>query len=222
MGEWHAYLHVNPDDPAVGRTSFQVNDFVPPKIEVKASGSITSKNGKSELAVDVAGKYLFGSPADGLDVEAFAKINATRQPYKNWNSFFFGLEEEKFSPIKVELDTTTLDETGKAQLFGTIEDLPDTTVPLEVKITTQVFELGGRAKFANFSLPLKNLDIAIGIDPRFENDRVQENSTAIFEIVTLDRAGNAIPAKNLKYRLLKEHRRYTWFRSSGGWDMKFI
>ena len=218
MGEWHAYLHVNPDDPAVGRTSFQVNDFVPPKIEVKASGSITSKNGKSELAVDVAGKYLFGSPADGLDVKAFAKINARRQPYKNWNSFFFGLEEEKFSPIKVELDTTTLDETGKAQLFGTIEDFPDTTVPLEVKITTQVFELGGRAKVANFSLPLKNLDIAIGIDPRFENDRVQENSTAIFEIVTLDRAGNAIPAKNLKYRLLKEHRRYTWFRSSGGWD----
>ena len=33
MGEWHAYLHVNPDDPAVGRTSFQVNDFVPPKLK---------------------------------------------------------------------------------------------------------------------------------------------------------------------------------------------
>ena len=58
----------------------------------------------------------------------------------------------------------------------------------------------------------------IGIKPRFENNEVASDSRAVFDIVTLDRLGKAIAADSLKYRLLKEHRSYTWFRQSGAWD----
>ena len=221
MGEWNAYLYLNPNDKSLGEVSFQVNDFVPPKIEVKVEGSIAADPKSASFLVDVSADYLFGAPAAGLEMTVFAKIQKQRHPYVNWGNFSFGLQEETFNPIDVNIEfenNSFLDKLGKEKLSGIIKKYPDVTVPLQLDITASVFELGGRPRTKRIALPLNNLEMAIGIKPRFENDRVASDSRAVFDVVALDRSGKTLTAEGLKYRLLKEHRSYTWFRQSGAWD----
>jgi hypothetical protein len=118
----------------------------------------------------------------------------------------------------VDIEEGKLDQGGKTTLLASLKEYPDVTVPLDVEIWARVFELGGRPRAAKVTMPLNNLEKAIGIHPLFEKGRVAENSKALFEIAVLNRAGEQIGAENLEYTIYKEHRDYTWFRRSGSWD----
>ena len=218
MGEWNARLYLNPKDDPIGSASFQVADFVPPKIEVKAKGVLTPEKQGAKLLLNVSADYFFGAPADGLRVKARARMRAQRSPYAEWKGFYFGLEEETFDPITVKIEEGKLDKAGKGTLSASLKEFPDVTVPLQIEITARVFELGGRPRRANLVLPLNNLEKAIGINPLFEKGRVADGARAAFEIVALDRNGKSVKAEKLEYTLFKEHRNYTWFRRSGSWD----
>ena len=218
MGEWNAHLFLNPEEEPVGNITFQVADFVPPKIEVKAEGTLTPEGRGVEISLNVSADYFFGAPANGLRVKARGRLQAQRSPYSEWKGFFFGLEEEKFDPIMVDIEESKLDEGGKTTLTASLKVFPDVTMPLDIEIQTRVFELGGRARSAKVVMPLNNLEKAIGIHPLFENDRVAENSQALFEVVYLNREGKSVGTDSLEYTLYKEHRNYTWFRRSGAWD----
>lgn len=218
MGEWNARLYLNPKGEPIGSVSFQVADFVPPKIEVKAKGTLTPERQGAKLMLNVSADYFFGAPAAELRVKARARMRAQRSPYAEWKGFFFGLEEETFDPITVKIEEGKLDEAGKGTLSASLEEFPNVTVPLQLEVLVRVFELGGRARGANLVLPLNNLEKAIGINPLFEKGRVADGARAAFEIVTLDRNGKSVKAEKLEYTLFEEHRNYTWFRRSGSWD----
>lgn len=218
MGEWNARLYLNPKDDPIGSVSFQVADFVPPKIEVKAKGVLTPEKKGAKLSLDVSADYLFGAPASGLRVSARARMRAHRSPYSDWKNFYFGLEEETFDPIALRIEDGELNEVGKGNLSASLQEFPDVTVPLQLEVSARVFELGGRVRGANLVLPLNNLEKAIGIHPFFEKGRVADGARAAFEIIALDRNGKSVKAEKLEYTLFKEHRDYTWFRRSGSWD----
>jgi len=218
LGEWNARLYLDPDAKAIGNVSFQVADFVPPKIDVKAEGILTPVNSGARISLNVSADYFFGAPADGLRVKARARLRARRNPYEQWRNFFFGLEEEKFAPVAVAFDEGNLDKKGKTNLTASLKEFPDATAPLEIEIQARVFELGGRARAAKVVMPLGNLEKAVGIHPLFENGRAADNARARFEVVAVDRKGNSVAARRLEYIFYREHRDYTWFRRSGAWD----
>jgi len=221
-GEWNAHLYLNPKDKPIGSVSFQVADFVPPKIEVKAEGTLVPEEQGAKISATVSSNYFFGAPASGLRVTAKARVYAQRTPYKDKEGFFFGLEEEKFDPIMVKFEDGRLDAEGKATLSTSLMEYPDVTVPLDIEIWSRVFELGGRARMAKVVMPLNNLEMAIGIHPLFDKGRVANDALAKFEVVTLDRNGRPVETKNLEYTLYKEHRRYTWFHRSGSWSYEMF
>ena len=218
MGEWNARLYLNPKEEPIGSVSFQVADFVPPKIEVKAEGVLAPQRRGAKISLSLSADYFFGAPADGLRVKARARLRARRSPYSEWEGFFFGLEEETFDPIMINIEEGKLDEAGKATLSASLVEYPDVTVPLDIEIWARVFELGGRARTAKVAMPLNNLEKAIGIRPLFDKGRVAEGARAMFEVVALNRNGKSGGAENLEYTFYKEHRDYTWFRRSGAWD----
>ena len=218
MGEWNARLYLNPKGKPLGSVSFQVADFVPPKIEVKARGVLTHVKKGAKILLNVSADYFFGAPADGLRVKADGRIRAHRSPYADWKGFYFGLEEETFDPVTVKIEEGNLDESGKGTLSSSLKEFPDVTVPLQLDVSARVFELGGRARTANLVLPLNNLETAIGIHPLFEKGRISDGARAAFEIVALDQQEKSVKAEKLEFTLFEEHRNYTWFRRSGSWD----
>lgn len=217
-GEWTAHIYLNPKGEPIGSVNFQVADFVPPQIEVKAEGTLVPRKQGAKVSVAVSSNYFFGAPAGGLRVTAKARIYAQRTPYKEREGFFFGLEEETFDPIMVKFEDGKLEAEGKTTLSTSLMEYPDVTVPLDIEIWARVFELGGRARMAKVVMPLNNLEMAIGIRPLFDKGRIANGAEAKFEVVTLDRNGGPIDTGNLEYTLYKERRDYTWFRRSGSWD----
>lgn len=220
MGEWNAYLHLDPKGKPIGRVSFQVADFVPPRIEVNATGDLVRKGPGAEVSLSVSADYFFGAPAAGLRVTPRARIRAQRRPYPDWDGFVFGLEEETFKAITVAFDEGKLDGGGRATLSSLIETFPDVTTPLEIEVEALVYELGGRPRAAKVVMQLNNLDTAIGIRPGFKAGGLAENTRASFEVVTLNREGHPISTENLEYTIYLEHRDYTWFRRHGAWDFE--
>jgi uncharacterized protein YfaS (alpha-2-macroglobulin family) len=67
QGAWRAALHMDPKRPAVAEVTFLVEDFQPDRIEIEldAGDAIVSPPG----AEKVAGRYLYGAPAEGLSTE---------------------------------------------------------------------------------------------------------------------------------------------------------
>jgi alpha-2-macroglobulin len=222
MGEWNARLYLDPEGTPIGVVSFQIADFVPPKIEVRLKGVVKSEMLGAKISLDVSADYFYGAPAAGLKVKASARIRAQRSPYIDWKGFNFGLEEEAFDPVTVNIEDVRLDDAGRGSLSASLEDFPDVTVPLQLDVSARVFELGGRARAKRSSLLLNNLEKAIGIRPLFDKGRVADGAKASFEIVSLDRNGKSVKTEKLEYTLFKEHRNYTWFRSSGSWDYEVI
>jgi uncharacterized protein YfaS (alpha-2-macroglobulin family) len=75
-GQWTVYAHLDPEQPEIGRTSFLVEDFVPPTIEVKAEAEPASVGPNEAMTIGVQADYFFGAPAADLRVEASATLRA--------------------------------------------------------------------------------------------------------------------------------------------------
>ena len=69
-------------------------------------------------------------------------------------------------------------------------------------------------------LPVKPAALAVGINPRANNNVFPENSLAHFDVVVLDAEGNRQPADDLTYQFFEQGRSFEWFQSDGSWNYK--
>src|SRR5205085_12621540 len=73
-GTYRVRAYTDPKGPAVGATSFLVEDYVPDRLEfdlASPTGRI-SKSAPAEVTID--GRFLYGAPAAALDLEGEMKI----------------------------------------------------------------------------------------------------------------------------------------------------
>ena len=219
-GTYRVRAYTDPKSPAIGTTSFLVEDYVPDRMEFDLA-SPTGKLSKATPAeVTVDGRFLYGAPAAGLDLEGEMKIKASASR-PGFAGYQFGASDDE---DEVKSEQTTLedlpqtDDSGKATFTVALDKVPATSRPLEAQVTVRLVESGGRAVERNLSLPIVPDATMIGVKPLFSGKSLGEGENAGFDVIVVAPDGRQLAAQGLRYELLKVERRYQYYRRDGRWE----
>lgn len=221
-GQWSVTAHAGADTEALGSVYFIVEDFVPPRIEFDVSSAVTHVEPEVEVPIEIDARFLYGAPAADLAGELAVVVRPAETPYPGFEAYRFGLEQDwDTTPVQLEPVGFRTAEDGKAAASFVVDALPDTTLPLEAVIRAAVFDIGGRPVRREMILPVTSRPFAIGLRPRFENDYVESDAVAGFDVVALDSEGRPIDRPGLTWELVKvfsEWNYYTDYNGRGHWQ----
>ncbi|WP_454917452.1 alpha-2-macroglobulin family protein [Xanthobacter sediminis] len=216
-GTWRVRAFTDPKLPAIGEAAFLVEDYVPDRVEFTLSAGDTKLSRTRPAEVMLEGRFLFGAPAAGLDVEAETEVRIAENR-KGFEGYRFGNAEDDVLPERQPVaDTPRTDGAGKATLRVAAGTLPRTDRPLEMETLVRLVEAGGRAVQRTIVLPVAPAGSTIGVKPLF-TDRVREGETASFDVVVAGVDDKPLAAPNLSWRLSKIETHYQWYKVGSSWD----
>ncbi|MDE1973342.1 MAG: alpha-2-macroglobulin family protein [Hyphomicrobiales bacterium] len=217
-GTWHVRAFTDPKRPAVGEASFLVEDYVPDRIAFDLSSPSGHISQKVPAKIDIAGRFLYGAPAAGLDLEGEVTIAAAKER-TGFAGYQFGLDDEEVEPVEQSLeDLPDTDAAGKASFTVNLNKLPAGTHPLEARITVRMAEPGGRAVEHNVVLPVTANGPMIGVKPQFSGRSLADGANAVFDVVALAPDGAAMALRGLHYELLRIETHYQFYKQNGRWN----
>ncbi len=221
-GSWTVHALVDPEGPAVGTASFQVEDFVPERMEVTLSAGVPYLVPGDETEVKVDAQFLYGAPGAGLTVESELILMQDRNPWPEMKGYRFGLVQEEWRPRREPLDPVKTGSDGLATIPVVLTERPDTSLPLKARLRVVVEEEGGRAVSRFVDIPVRANEHMIGIRPLFDRDWLENGTEAGFDVARIDREGNQVAAKGLQYQFYYEHYRYRWYTEDGRWRYRVL
>lgn len=219
-GRWKASVHVNPDAAAIGQVAFQVEQIVPPRIEVavnQAPEQVLLADETVEFAIQA--DYLFGAPAADLPTKATLRIERDPEPFPDFKDYRFGPVDEPEDAVLLPLADGRTSEAGRATFSATLERLPKLNSPMRGRFRAEVTDVDGRAVAASHWVKVNPQAFAIGIKAP-EGGRIAGGSEAAFHIQLLNRQGQPEARAGLHYRLIEEETNYQWYRDQGRWRFK--
>ena len=220
-GTWRIKAYTDPAGDSVGETSFLVEDYIPDRIEF----DLVSKTPKvrDTLQMKVDGRYLFGAPGAGLDLEASVTINVNGTPFPEWKDYSFGLMDERPDAIQVTAaDLPQTDINGHADIDIALPELPVTSQPLKADVSVRMREPGGRAVERIASLPIEASQPLFGIKPSFEGGSAPEGQAAAFSLIAVDADGKLKQVKSANWTLKRLVRDWQWFNTDGQWQWESV
>ena len=220
-GTWRIKAFTDPAGDSVGETSFLVEDYIPDRIAFDLVSKTPRVTETLQLKVD--GRYLFGAPGAGLDLEASVSITADNQPFPEWKDYRFGLMDER--PDSVQFTAADLPQTdinGHADIDIALPELPVTSQPLKADVWVRMREPGGRAVERTASLPITGTQPRIGIKPNFDDGSAPEGKPASFSVIAVDPEGKMTAVKGANWTLKRLVRDWQWFNSDGQWRWEGI
>lgn len=217
-GTWRVEAFADPKAPAIGSTTFLVEDFLPERLKLSLSTTADSLAAGRPAAIAVDASYLYGTPAAGLGIEGDVVIKPA-ESLAGFPGYRFGLADDGFTPVRRPLyDLGRLDAQGKATVSVPLPALEATTRLLEADIALRVREPGGRAVEENISLPVRAAGPRIGVRPLFTGDQVSEGATASFEVAAISPENKATTLDGVSWQLLRVNTSFQWFNRDGAWD----
>ena len=220
-GDWRFVLSVPGGGATVGERSVQVEDFVPPRIEVRAEAP-EALSLKAEAPIRIAARFLYGAPAADLAVAGRVRVEVDPEPFPAWSGYRFGLVDSRPVAARADLPDARTGEDGAAHLSLTLPAVAESTHPLRARIEVAVLERGGRPTGKTLVRPLRDGRERIGIRPRFTGS-VGTGAPAVFEIALVDGAGEAAGGRALAWHLYREDSEPFWYRrASGNWEYREI
>ncbi len=221
-GLWRAAAYVDTDAAPVGQVRFEVQDFVPERLEVTASPREAVLTAGDDIAIDVRARFLYGAPAANMSGEAELRLEHDREPFEGFEDFHFGRVEEALDASFRPLDMAPTDRAGETVAAGSLVGLPPTTWPLAGRVRVAVFEPGGRSSQTLTDIAIRTGEAYIGIRSAFEGRFVREGAQAAFDLIAVDREGARIPARDLSWEIVREVRNYQWYEVNGQWRFEPI
>ena len=219
-GTWRVRAFTDPKGSSVGETTFMVEDYIPERIEFDVSAK--EKMIKAEVPVElkVAGKFLYGAPASGLQLEGDMLVAPAASGRPGYPGYQFGVaDEETASNERTPIENLPeADANGVATFPVSLAKAPTSTRPQEAQIFIRMVETGGRAVERKLVLPVAPQAALIGIKPLFADKSVAEGDKAEFDVVFVGPDGKQLPRDGLRYELLKMESRYQWYRQNSSWE----
>ncbi|MCI1033296.1 alpha-2-macroglobulin family protein [Raoultella terrigena] len=232
-GMWHIRASTGDNQPR--EWDFHVEDFMPERMALNLSAQKAAVAPDADVTFAVAGAYLYGAPASGNQLQGKLFLRPLRDAVAALPGFQFGdIAEENLSRSLDEVQMT-LDEKGRGEVT-TASQWQDSHSPLQVILQASLLESGGRPVTRTVQQAIWPADALPGIRPEFtlkdvydyrtdstvKQPVVDENSTAGFEIVYADAAGDKKAVSGLQVRLIRERRDYYWnWSDSEGWQSQF-
>lgn len=220
-GRWSLAAHVDPRKPSIADTSFQIADFVPPKVALELEPVQAFIAAGQDPEVTAKAEFFYGASASALRGEFAVSWERRTVPFKKFRRYAFGLEKEPWEPIHQKGDLTKTDQKGHTRLRFTPPSLAGSTLPLEARLRVTVFEDGGRPVNRRLSLPYHRATPMLGIRPEFDDRRVAWGAPARLNIIAVDPASeNQVTLDGARWELFEEEHDYFWFRRNGQWNWR--
>ncbi|MCJ2096612.1 alpha-2-macroglobulin family protein [Methylobacterium sp. J-072] len=220
-GTWRVSAYTDPKAPALGTTSFLVEDYVPERLEVTLKAAQAALRRGEAAQVDVAARYLYGAPGAGLDVSGSVVVQAASgSGITGLAGYTVGLDDEAVEPSVQELAThATTDAQGHAAVTV---PLPEVAAPrpLEAKITLAVGEPGGRALSRSLTLPILPSGPVLALRKTFSE--LKAGDRAGFEAAFAAPDGTLLARPGVTWTLSRVERTYQWYRSDGRWSFEAV
>jgi len=218
-GAWTITAHAEPEGPAIGQITVQLEDFVPARMEVlldAAEDAVLRPDGT--VPVGVEARYLYGAPAANLAAEAEMILRHDPQPFGDaLAEYTFGLTTETFESWREDLTIADTDDAGKTQIEAMLTEVPDATLPLSALVRATVLEPGGRPTNRTISIPVRLTETMVGLDPLFEGGRIDEGGEARYRVLAVDDAGQPLAGRTLRLMAYAEDWDYQWYQDGDGW-----
>ena len=206
----HHTLELEVAEKVIGQYRFQVEEFVPDRIEVEIASPSERVGPGQELAYRVAGTYLFGPPAAGLPVETRVRLVDSDFAPKGFPGFTFRNPERELDEREVLSEQGTLDDEGRATFKATMPAGAPVPSSLEAVITARVQEHGGRGVAALQRLRVHPYPYYVGLkrvagEGETEGEGfVRPGQAAVFEYAAVGLDEKATPAKPLRADLFHD------------------
>ncbi|MEE9346765.1 MAG: MG2 domain-containing protein, partial [Robiginitomaculum sp.] len=219
-GIWQAVIDID-GIGVVGMADFSVEDFVPQKITVDLETSDEVLRLSSASTLTVRSDFLYGAPGKDLEAEADMRVRVDPRPFPAFKDYHFGMADESFQELDIELGKSMTDATGMAQFDMGLEEYDfDTRAPLRAEITAGVAEPGGRYIQNSTRVPLHAHDFYLAIKPSFDDDRAPRRANADFSVIAVDDTGKPVDMDGLDWELIEEEWDYHWYRQNGRWHYR--
>lgn len=226
-GTWRVRTFTDPKAPAVGETTFMVEDYVPDRIEFDLKTEAKAMTPDAPIKLSVDGRFLYGAPASALQLEGeIAVATATERP--GYAGYQFGTNKDRSSDDDEEganekqplEDLPETDANGRATFDVTLAKVPESTRPQQAEIFVRMAEAGGRAVERKITLPIAPKEAMLGVKPLFSGRSVGEGENANFDVVFVAPDGKQLARNGLRYELLKIESRYQWYRQGSSWQFE--
>ncbi len=219
-GTWHVRAFTDPKLPAIGETTFLVEDYVPDRIEFDLTSKADHLSQNTSAEMNVAGRFLYGAPASNLDLDGDVAISAAKDR-PGFTGYQFGLADDEVDPTKQTLDDLpSTDDAGNAKFNVNLDKLPSTTHPLQADVTLRMNEPGGRAVEHKLTLPITPTGNMIGIKPLFQGTSLADGASANFDVILASPDGKALAQSGLHYQLLRIDTHYQFYKRDGVWNFQ--
>ncbi|MCK1637301.1 alpha-2-macroglobulin family protein [Bradyrhizobium sp. 157] len=219
-GTWRVRAFTDPKGASVGETTFMVEDYIPERIEFDVSAREKVIKAETPVELKVAGKFLYGAPASGLQLEGDMLVAPAASGRPGYPGYQFGVaDEETASNERTPIENLPeADANGVATFPVSLAKAPTSTQPQEAQIFIRMVETGGRAVERKLVLPVAPTAALIGIKPLFGDKSVAEGDKAEFDVVFVSPDGKQLARDGLRYELLKMESRYQWYRQNSSWE----
>lgn len=224
-GSWSAALYLPGRESALeelNRVNFEVEDFVPARLELTIAPKGESFAGTTPVRVELNAQYLYGAPGAGLNGEAFVNVRRVDTPFPKYTGFRFGLIDEAFNDVSAELKVPVTDAAGKSSFLAALPEIPVVSRPLEALVSATVFEEGGRPIQRAFTAPVSRTQPFVGLRLKGGDGVVSLDQPATIEAVAVDWRGARTALAGLRYRIVREDYRYIWSRSGDSWNYRYV
>lgn len=220
-GPWTVNAYADPSGPAIGSVKFQIEDFIPSRMEVLMQVPEGALAAGKPVEAKVTARFLYGAPAAGLSAQGEMIIRQAEKPFPDFAKYRFGLAQEKFEAKRIAIKAANTDDEGNTALVAALGDTPDTSHPLEAVLRASVIETSGRATDRTALIPVRTRPMFVGLRPTFEGDYAALDSDQSFEVIAVDADGKRIAAPKLTWTLYEERVVYNWYRDGGAWTYRY-
>ncbi|WP_374544670.1 alpha-2-macroglobulin [Rhodoblastus sp.] len=220
-GGWTVLAFSDPKSPAIGETSFLVEDYVPERMDMVLTPKAAAARPGDSTPVGVAVRYLYGAPGADLAISGDVEIEAASDHgLPALKGFEAGVADEDFSAVKNELeDMPATDAKGAATVNVALPQVKSTR-PLQAKIVLRAGEQGGRAIERVTYLPLLPPGGLIGVKKNFAN--LSDGSKATFDVIAIGRDGLRTTRRNAHWSLYRLSNDYQWYKQDGRWNFEQV
>ncbi len=156
-------LELQVAEETIGSYRFQVEEFIPDRIQVAIEPGAQRVGPGQELAFAVNSSYLFGPKAAGLAVESRVRLVGAPFSPKGFGGFSFGDRDRSFEDREIFHHQGTLDGEGHLALKAPAVAVSEVPAALEAVVLARVQEAGGRGVTAITRVPLHPVPYYLGL-----------------------------------------------------------
>lgn len=215
-GSWDIAIHADPEESALSRESFLVEDFTPERIDFDLEILAETIRVTDVPDLIVSGQYLYGAPAADMPISGSARVSAA-EGLEGFPGYQFGLSTERVSARVLNLPAElTTDAEGKAVIPLSLPEMDAVTKPLKLEAIIRLQDGSGRPVERVLERALAPVSPMIGIKPLFE-ESVEQGGLARFEVIGVDRDGGRAGFDAVGWEVSKIDTRYQWYEVGGSW-----